>query len=275
MKFRAGRGPASAKTDTAGRAVTAEDRRLGGWIPGRSWDLPRRGDGRRPPAVSGKAMTSKTKKKPQPNARRKAATPPTGKSRWRRPDKPGPKPKRSPPATPPPAEGRRRCPPVNGGGKTLEAKSSPLRRKWGEAARMLFVERGLSLQEIRRQELIPVGAATLGKWAQAGSWEQQRAIRAEGPQALVSDVLVGLRAAVAELRKAAAKGTRPKGLCDDILKLSKVTETLSGDAYFAGHLAKTLELLVQYCEVSGKAEARTLLADVLPGFTVWAMAGRH
>lgn len=156
----------------------------------------------------------------------------------------------------------------------MEAKRSPLRRKWGEAARMLYVERGLSLQEIQRQKLIPVGAATLGKWAQAGSWEQQRAIRAEGPQALVSDVLVGLRAAVAELRKAAAKGTRPKGLCDDILKLSKVAETLSGDAYFAGHLAKTLELFVQFCEISGREDARSVLAELLPSFTVWAMAGR-
>jgi hypothetical protein len=157
----------------------------------------------------------------------------------------------------------------------LVAKSS-VRQKYEEAARILFVEQGLSCRQIADEGTIPVRRSTLGKWMRQGGWIAQREALRTSPQARVSDLELALRTLIDELKKHAQSGRRPwKGAFDDILKGVRAIEAMRGDIYFAGHLVKVLELLKTYLEVSKREELLRQTAELLPGFVSWALSGKR
>lgn len=192
---------------------------------------------------------------------------------WRPPDKPGPEKKRKVTPIPQPLSPRRGERGAAQAPLDFRAKFNPTRQKFYESARILYVEEGYSLLAIQKK--FKLSWNTVSRWRDEGQWESQRQVRQQGPQALVVDLEIALKKLVDDLSTYVRAGNRPwKGAADEINKLVNVIERLRGDAYFNGHLTKTVELMAEYLRVSDKNDLLKIIAEVLPGFTVWALSGR-
>ncbi len=164
-------------------------------------------------------------------------------------------------------------PPVNGGGLKVSAKRAPLFEKYFEPFRVLVVEQNVPVRQIADQKLLPVSYGTMRRWFERENLEAQRQTKIRGPQALHADVLRAVEKLVQNLTEHVKKGNTPwKGSFDELQKGVSVLEKLSGEAYFPGHLSKSLELLVEYLRVSKQESLLAELGELLNGFTVWALA---
>jgi len=226
-----------------------------------------------PPRSGGKKKTDPARRKKRPpfcppvkGGKKKVNPLDIARARgWRPPDAPGPKKKKLKtrdkglkPALP--------LSPVD-----FRPKWNPTRQKFYESARILYVEQGYSQAAIQRK--LKLCQRTLSNWKREGQWEVQREVKQQGPQALIADVELALKKLVEDLGAHIRAGNRPwKGAADEVNKFVNVVERLRGDAYFAGHLTKTLELLTEYLRVSEKNELVKSLMETLPGFTVWALS---
>jgi hypothetical protein len=152
----------------------------------------------------------------------------------------------------------------------LTAKRSALQEQWAEPSRLLYIEQRLSLVEITKK--VPVKLSTLRKWATRGGWNEQRQDLADTPQGHASDVEKMLSVLVSEAWKTIRKTKKvPKGTFDEICKAAKALTALRGDSYFNGHMMQTLELLAEHLRLNGREETAKELAEIIPGFAVWAM----
>lgn len=170
------------------------------------------------------------------------------------------------------------APPVrqrSGASGLLEPRWTKTKDRFYDVARTLFVEQGKTQEEVLASGLIRISRATLAKWRRAGGWVAERQKKLTGPQARLTTVE---RALEAVLKKADEKLDNHElpwpTFADDVSKLVAALKNLRGDVFFAAHLVTTMDLYAEYLAVSGKAEQRRELAEMLEGFVTWALAKR-
>ncbi len=147
--------------------------------------------------------------------------------------------------------------------------------KYGALARQMWVEQGLSSNEIEARLNRQVRGSTVLKWAKRHGWEAARQAKLQGPEALAEDVRMLFALLIQTARQNAQKSKRlpNEKFWDQLSKGAAAIERISGEAHFASHLTKFVDGLTKYCSAN-MPEILPDLTKALAGYTGTVLASR-